>query len=102
MRCLAVCALCAIFPVDRATWCAENATVWLFVGWGAVLYVRGIRFPNVAYAPMTLFFCLHTSGGHYTFSEALFGWVSDLIGAERNHYDRPCHFMVGRFRASAL
>lgn len=94
---LAVCALCAISPVDRVTWWAENATVWLFVGWVAALYARGIRFSNVAYTLMTLFFCLHTIGGHYTFSEVPFGWVSDLIGAERNHYDRLCHFMVGVF-----
>lgn len=94
---LAVCALCAISPVDRVTWWAENATIWLFVGWVAALYARGIRFSNVAYTLMTLFFCLHTIGGHYTFSEVPFGWVSDLIGAERNHYDRLCHFMVGVF-----
>ena len=30
-----------------------------------------------------------------------FGWISDLIGAERNHFDRLAHFTVG-FYAYAL
>lgn len=34
-------------------------------------------------------------GAHYTFELVPFGFVSDLIGASRNHYDRIAHFMVG-------
>lgn len=94
---LTVFAVCAVSPTDRVTWWAENATVWVFVGWTALLYAKGVRFSRTAYTLMTLFFCLHTIGGHYTFSEVPFGWVSDCLGAERNHYDRLCHFMVGVF-----
>ncbi len=60
---LAVFAVCAVSPVDRVTWWAENATVWVFVGWVALLYRRGVRFSNVAYALMALFFCCTPSAG---------------------------------------
>lgn len=38
---------------------------------------------------------LHTIGGHYTFSNVPFDFVSNLFGFERNHFDRVAHFTVG-------
>jgi putative membrane protein len=85
----------AFNPVDRATWFVENLTVWIIVGVLAVLYIRGIRFSSTAYVLMSVLIFLHTLGGHYTFAEVPFDWVTDLFGFERNHYDRIAHFSVG-------
>lgn len=88
-------ALLAIAPIDRATWFVENLTVWIIVGVLLFLYYRGIRFSDTAYILMSVLIFLHTIGGHYTFAEVPFGWVSDFFGFERNHYDRIAHFTVG-------
>jgi putative membrane protein len=90
-----LCAILAIAPLDRATWFVENLTVWIIVGVLLFLYARGIRFSNTAYLLMSVLIFLHTIGGHYTFAEVPFGWVTDLFGFERNHFDRLAHFTVG-------
>ncbi|HAL91466.1 MAG TPA: DUF2238 domain-containing protein [Verrucomicrobia bacterium] len=91
----------AIHPVSRPTWISENVTVGVVVVPLVWLYLKGIRFSNTAYLLMSVLIFLHTIGGHYTFSEVPFGWVTDLIGAQRNHFDRVAHFSVG-FYAYAL
>ena len=90
-------AILAIDPVDRTVWLAENLTAVLPVAGLVVLYFRKIRFSNTAYAVMTLFFLLHTVGGHYTFELVPLDDLFRALGAQRNHYDRICHFMVGGF-----
>lgn len=85
----------AFDPYDRVTWFAENLTVWIIVGVIAILYVRGIRFSNTAYALMSVLIFLHTVGGHFTFERVPFDWFTDFFGFERNHYDRIAHFSVG-------
>jgi putative membrane protein len=85
----------AFNPVDRPTWLVENATVWIIVGLIAVLYVRGVRFSNLAYGLMAVLVFLHTIGGHWTFAEVPFGWVTRLFGLERDNFDRVAHFSVG-------
>jgi putative membrane protein len=91
----------AFNPVDRATWFAENLTVWIILGVILALYARGVRFSNLAYALMFVLIYLHTIGGHYTFALVPFDWVTDFFGFERNHYDRIAHFSVG-FYAYAI
>ncbi len=88
-------------PYDRATWFAENLTVWIIVGVIALLWWRGIRFSNTAYLFASVLIFMHTIGGHYTFALVPFDWFSDLFGFERNHYDRIAHFSVG-FYAFAI
>ncbi len=90
-----LCGVLAIAPLDRATWFVENLTVWIIVGILLFFYSRGIRFSNTAYLLMSVLIFLHTIGGHYTFAEVPFGFVTDLFGFERNHYDRIAHFTVG-------
>ena len=85
----------AVNPVDRATWFAENLTVWIIIASILVLYWRGIRFSNLAYALMSVLIYLHTIGGHWTFAMVPFDFVTDFFGFERNHYDRLAHFSVG-------
>jgi putative membrane protein len=91
----------AFNPVDRTTWFVENLTVWIIVSVLLGLYVKGIRFSNLAYGLMAVLIYLHTIGGHYTFALVPFGWVTDFFGFQRNHFDRIAHFSVG-FYAFAI
>jgi putative membrane protein len=91
----------AIEPYDRLTWWAENLPIMGIVVVLAALYLRGVRFSALAYALMAVLLYLHTIGGHYTFALAPFGFVTELFGFERNHYDRVAHFSVG-FYAYAI
>lgn len=86
----------AIEPYSRATWFAENLPVWIVVGL-LVLTYRSFRFSNLSYFLMFFFLCYHTIGGHYTFSRVPFDFFNDLIGSERNNFDRVGHFLVGVF-----
>jgi len=92
----------AFHPVSRPTWISENITVLLIVTPLVILYLKGIRFSNTAYLLMSVLIFLHTIGGHYTFAQVPFGWVTDLIGAQRNHFDRVCHFSVGLYAYAIL
>ncbi len=85
-----------IEPYDRATWFAENLPVWIVVG-ALVLTYRSFQFSNLSYFLMFFFLCYHTVGGHYSFSRVPFDFFNDLIGSERNNFDRVGHFLVGVF-----
>jgi putative membrane protein len=90
----------AINPYSREVWFAENLPIVLIV-LALVLTYRRFRFSNTAYALMSVLIFMHTIGGHYTFARVPFGFITDLFGFERNHYDRIAHFSVG-FYAYAL
>ncbi|RFP64498.1 DUF2238 domain-containing protein [Hymenobacter lapidiphilus] len=90
-----------LHPADRATWWAENVPIMLLAGLLTVLYLRGVRFSNLAYALMSVLIFLHTVGGHYTFEKVPFDWFNNLFGFQRNMFDRVAHFSVG-FYAYAL
>ena len=94
-------ALLAIHPVSRPTWVSENITVLCIVVPLVIMYLAGVRFSNAAYLWMAVLIYLHTIGGHYTFAKVPFDWVTNLIGAQRNHFDRVAHFSVG-FYAYAI
>ena len=91
----------AISPYDRATWYAENIPIVTIVAALVALYVRGVVFSATAYVLMSVLVYLHTIGGHYTFERVPFGFVTNLFGFHRNHYDRVAHFSVG-FYAFAI
>ena len=89
-----------ISPVSREVWIAEVipvVAIFLFL----VLSYNKFRLSNVAYALLSIWIFWHTVGGHYTFANVPFGWVSDIIGSERNHFDRVGHFVIG-FYAYAM
>jgi putative membrane protein len=94
---LALFAWAAIDPYDRATWWAENIPIVLIATTLLILYARGVVFSPTAYALMSVLLLLHTIGGHYTFERVPFGFVTNLFGFERNHYDRVAHFSVGLY-----
>lgn len=84
----------AIKPYSRDVWFAENLPMVLIVG-ALVLTYRRFRFSNASYLCMSVLVFLHTVGGHFTFERVPFGFVTDLFGFGRNHYDRIAHFSVG-------
>jgi putative membrane protein len=88
-------AICAVSPTERGTWVAENLPIVAIAGALVVLYWRGIRFSNLAYALMSVLLLMHTIGGYYTFEKVPFGWFNNLFGFKRNMYDRVAHFSVG-------
>lgn len=92
---VALFAALAIHPYDRAVWWAENIPIVAIALALAVLYMRGVRFSNLAYALMSVLLFMHTVGGYFTFERVPFGWVTHAFGLHRNDYDRVGHFSVG-------
>lgn len=90
----------AIHPYDRGVWIAENAPIVMIVTFLVITY-RWFQFSNFAYLLMSALVFLHTIGGHYSFERVPFDYVTNFIGAQRNHFDRVAHFTVG-FYAFAI
>jgi putative membrane protein len=86
--------ICGISPYHRGVWWAENIPIMLIVA-AAVIISKYFRFSPTAYIMMFFLIFLHTIGGHFTFERVPFGFVSNLFGFERNHFDRMAHFTVG-------
>jgi putative membrane protein len=93
----------AIAPLYRHDWMLENALV--VVGAGFFLWWRkSIQLSKLSMTLVFVFLVLHEIGAHYTYSEvpyngwtrALFGTsLNDLLGLQRNHFDRLVHFSYG-------
>jgi len=93
----------AIAPWYREDWLLENLLVFVAVPL-LVITRRRLRFSNFTYGCLFVFLSLHTVGAHYTYSlvpyDAWFQWLTghsldQLLGFERNHYDRLVHFLYG-------
>jgi len=93
----------AVAPLYRQDWLLENLLVFAAVPVLAATY-RRLRFSNLSYTCLFIFFCLHEVGAHYTYSlvpydawfSALSGHSLDaLLGFQRNQYDRLIHFLYG-------
>jgi putative membrane protein len=91
---VSVFAVCAVSPYDRGVWLVENIPMVMLVAGNLVVY-RYFRFSTLAFILMSFLIILHTIGGHYTFERVPFGFVTNLFGFTRNHYDRISHFTVG-------
>ncbi len=87
-------AILAIEPVSREVWWAENIPV-MGVFLLLIATYRLFRFSNAAYLLMAVWLFWHTVGGHYTFANVPFGWVTELFGFERNNFDRIGHYSIG-------
>ena len=93
----------AIDPVDRHDWMLENALVLLAVlALGASYPVLPLS--RISYTLIFLFLSLHAVGSHYTYSlvpyDAWFAALTgssfnELMGWDRNHFDRLVHFSYG-------
>ena len=86
--------ICGISPYNRGVWWAENIPIMAIVI-SAVIISKYFKFSPLSYIMMSVLVILHTIGGHYTFERVPFGFITDMFGFERNHYDRIAHFSVG-------
>ncbi|TOG15247.1 DUF2238 domain-containing protein [Vibrio parahaemolyticus] len=86
----------ALEPSSRAVWFAEiiPAISILIAIWA--ISIR-YQFSSTAYLLMFIWLCLHTIGAKYTFAEVPFDWFNNLIGSERNNFDRVAHFAIGLY-----
>jgi putative membrane protein len=97
----------AIHPTDVKDWMLENALTALTLV-ALILMYRSFPLSNISYILIFVFLCLHTIGAHYTYSlvpynewtKSLFGKsLNEMLGVERNHFDRAIHFLFGLFIA---
>ncbi len=93
----------AISPHNRADWALENVLVILFTISIAATYQR-FPFSRISYTLIFLFLIFHEIGAHYTYAKVpynewtqqIFGFhLNDVLGFERNHFDRLIHFSYG-------
>lgn len=84
----------SIEPLSRAVWVAEIIPALGILGI-ILLVSRYYMFSRTAYVLMFIWLILHTIGSKYTFSEVPFDWFNNLIGSERNNFDRVAHFSIG-------
>lgn len=93
----------AIDPVYRDDWLLENVLVFVSVPL-LVFTAKRLRFTDLTYTCLFLFFVLHSIGAHYTYALVPYdewfraltgGTLNDLLGFERNHFDRLVHFLYG-------
>ncbi|MCW8925200.1 MAG: DUF2238 domain-containing protein [Xanthomonadales bacterium] len=85
----------AVEPADRMTWWLEviPAILGLFI-----LAITRQRFPltQLVYILILVHAVILMVGGHYTYAEVPAGdWLRDLVGGERNNYDKLGHFAQG-------
>jgi putative membrane protein len=93
---LALWAGLAVHPVARDVWWAENIPVMAVFGLLALTWSR-FRFSDAAYLLMSVWLVVHTVGGHYTFANVPFGWVTETFGFARNNFDRLGHLSIGLY-----
>lgn len=100
----------AISPVERSTWLLENVPTVILCA-ALLLSYRAIPLSNLSYTLIFSFTVLHVMGSHYTYSlvpydqwfEALCGTpLNEVMGWQRNHYDRLLHFLFGLLLAYPL
>jgi putative membrane protein len=93
----------AVAPWDRGAWMLEN-----MLAVAAVVFLAGFHrkllFSRVSYTLIFLFMCLHQVGAHYTYAQVPYdawfarlglGSFNQLVGWERNNFDRVVHFLYG-------
>jgi putative membrane protein len=86
--------LLGLNPVDRAVWIVEVIPVVGVYLLLIITYVK-FRFSNISYTLMSIWLFWHTIGGHYTFANVPFDFITQSFNFERNHFDRIGHIVVG-------
>jgi len=96
-----------IAPLFRSDWLLENLLAAAGVA-GLALTWRRFPLSNVSYGLIFAFLVLHEVGAHYTYAKVPYDeWftalsgrgLNELLGLERNQYDRLVHFSYGFFLA---
>jgi putative membrane protein len=86
--------LLALNPIDRSVWIVEVIPV-VGVYLLLVFTYKNFQFSNTSYTLMAFWLFWHTVGGHYTFANVPFDFITELFHFERNHFDRIGHLVVG-------
>ncbi len=92
---VALLTLSGIAPYDRATWVMEVAPVLIAL---PLMVASHRRFPltTLLYTLIFLHAVVLMVGGAYTYARVPLGfWMADLLGIDRNPYDKIGHFMQG-------
>ncbi|MDM0104324.1 DUF2238 domain-containing protein [Variovorax sp. J22R24] len=92
---VALLALSALHPYDRATWWMEVAPVLIAL---PLMWATGRQYPltPLLYALIFLHCCVLMLGGAYTYARVPLGfWLQDLMQLGRNPYDKIGHFVQG-------
>lgn len=93
----------AIEPSHRQDWLLENVLVALGIGLLVATH-RKLPLSKASYTLLFIFLSLHTVGAHYTYAEVPYdAWFesltgttfNELVGWERNNFDRVVHFSYG-------
>ncbi len=81
-------------PASMDVWIAEMTPVLsiFVIIWLVTLH---FQFSLPAYLMMFVWLSMHTIGARYTFAEVPFDWFNQLIGSERNNFDRVAHYAIG-------
>ena len=84
-----------VAPFDRATWWMEVAPVIILAPL-LVLSHRGFPLTRLLQVLIAAHALVLIVGGAWTYARVPFGfWLQDVMGLERNPYDRIGHFMQG-------
>ena len=93
----------AIDPHDRKDWALENLLV-IFAAIAMFATYKYLLLSRVSYTMIFIFLFIHEIGSHYTYAEvpyddwflALTGTTfNEIMGWERNNFDRIVHFLYG-------
>ena len=93
----------AVQPLYRSDWLLENALVFVAIPLLVALHPI-LPLSKISYSLIFIFLCLHEIGAHYTYAQVPYDqWFESIIGTglnqivgwERNHYDRVLHFLYG-------
>ena len=86
--------LSGINPASRTVWALEVALVAITL---FVLYItnKKFTFSKVAYTLIFIYLILISIGAHYTYEKVPYEGLKDILGTERNPYDRITHFAFG-------
>jgi putative membrane protein len=99
--------LLAIAPRNRMDWALENVLVLLAVPLFISAYKRRL-FSRLSLVCLFVFLCLHEIGAHFSYSHVPYdewwrmltgGSLNELLGWQRNHFDRAIHFLYGLLMA---
>jgi len=93
----------AINPLYPQDWMLENILVVIFLVylWGTV---SRLTMSKASYTLIFIFLAIHEIGSHYTYAEVPYDAVfksltgtsfNELVGWERNNFDRVVHFLYG-------
>lgn len=89
----------AIEPKYRYDWFLENIIIFLSLPVAILSYYK-FRLSNFSYLAIFVMLTLDILGAHYTFGETPWGyWLNEVLGWQRNNYDRIAHFSYGLLMA---